>query len=119
MYEVFSVCCIFTPVIFTFYTDIYFVNWFHDSALYGNQCTAACKAHMNFAKNSACLTGDNFRNEEVTIHRSQEMLKMLYLYKEISFTINCFVKKERYNNPSCTYSTPDTNFHWMQQDFVG
>jgi hypothetical protein len=31
----------------------------------------------------------------------------------------CFVKKHRCNNPSCIYSTPDNNFHWMKRDFVG
>jgi hypothetical protein len=35
---------------------------------------------------------DNVRNEEVTIHRSQEVLKMLFLYTEIFFAINFFVK---------------------------
>jgi hypothetical protein len=29
----------------------------------------------------------------------------------ISFVFNHFVTKTRFNNPSCTYSTPDTNFH--------
>jgi hypothetical protein len=29
------------------------------------------------------------------------------------------LKKHRSNNSSCIYSTPDTNFHWMEQDFVG
>jgi hypothetical protein len=29
------------------------------------------------------------------------------------------LKKLRSNNPSCTYSTPDTNFNWMEQDFMG
>jgi hypothetical protein len=38
----------------------------------------------------------------------------MYIY----FAINCFIKKHRSNNPSCTYSTPDTNFHWMEQGFM-
>jgi hypothetical protein len=32
---------------------------------------------MNFADEAACLTGNNVPNEVVTIHTSQEMLKML------------------------------------------
>jgi hypothetical protein len=36
------------------------------------------------------MTADNFRNEVVTIHRSQEVLKMLSLYTQISFAINSF-----------------------------
>jgi hypothetical protein len=32
------------------------------------------------ADESACLKTDNVRNELVTIHRSQEMLKMMSLY---------------------------------------
>jgi hypothetical protein len=46
------------------------------------------KAHTNFAVESACLTADNVWNEAVTIHRSQEVLKMLSLYMEISSAIN-------------------------------
>jgi hypothetical protein len=47
-----------------------------------------------FADESACLTADNIRNEVVTIHRSQEVFKMLsYLHVDI-FSINCFVKKK-------------------------
>jgi hypothetical protein len=30
---------------------------------------------------------------------------------------NCFIKKHRCNNP-CTYSTPDTIFHWMASALV-
>jgi hypothetical protein len=52
----------------------------HCSALHGDQCTAGCEAHTNFADESACLTADNVRNEVVTIHRSQEVLKMLSFY---------------------------------------
>jgi hypothetical protein len=32
---------------------------------------------MNFANESACLMADNIWNEVATIHRSQEVLKML------------------------------------------
>jgi hypothetical protein len=45
----------------------------HDSGLQGDQCAACREAHMNFAHESA----DNIWNEVVTIHRSQEVLKML------------------------------------------
>jgi hypothetical protein len=37
-------------------------------------------ARTNFADESVCLLPDNVRNEVVTIHRSQEVLKMLSLY---------------------------------------
>jgi hypothetical protein len=72
--------------------DFYFVDWFH-----GDQGAACHKMHMNFANESACLTGDNIQNEIVTIRRSQEVLKMLSLYTQISFTINCFIKKQMSN----------------------
>jgi hypothetical protein len=78
-----------------------------------------CEGKTNSADESACLTAKNVHNEVVTIHRSQEVLEMLSLYTLISFAINCFVKNHRYNNPSCTYSTPDTNFNWMEQDSRG
>jgi hypothetical protein len=48
-----------------------------------------------FADESACVTADSVRNEVVTIHRSQEALKLLSLYTYISFAINCFVKNTR------------------------
>jgi hypothetical protein len=60
--------------------DFYFVDQFHGSALHSDWCTASCKAHTNFASESACLMADNIRTEVVTIHRSQEVLKMLSLY---------------------------------------
>jgi hypothetical protein len=53
------------------------VDWVHGSALHGSWCTACCGTHMNFSDESACLMADNIRNEVVTIHRSQEVLKML------------------------------------------
>jgi hypothetical protein len=99
--------------------DFYFVDWFHGSALHGDRDAACREEHTNFADESASLTADNVRNEVVTIHRSQEVLKMLSLYKLISFAINWFVSKHRYKNLSCTYSSQDTNFHWVQRDFVG
>jgi hypothetical protein len=55
-------------------------DFYFDDRLHGDRCTAGCGAHTNFADESACLKADNVRNEVVTIHRSQEMLKMLSLY---------------------------------------
>jgi hypothetical protein len=60
--------------------DFYFVDRFHDSALHGDQCTAIYKVNTNFADESACLKEVNIWNGVVTIHRSQEVLKMLSLY---------------------------------------
>jgi hypothetical protein len=40
----------------------------------------ASKSGEDKADESACLMADNTRNEVITIHRSQEMLKMLSLY---------------------------------------
>jgi hypothetical protein len=48
--------------------------------VHGSQCTAICKADMNFADESICLLAVNVWNEVVTIHRSQEVLKMVFLY---------------------------------------
>jgi hypothetical protein len=56
--------------------DFYFVDWFHDSALHGDRFIAGCESHTNFADESAFPV----RNEVVTIHRPQEVLKMLSLY---------------------------------------
>lgn len=39
----------------------------------------SCETHTNFADELICLLGDNVWIEEVTIHRSQEVLKMLSL----------------------------------------
>jgi hypothetical protein len=58
----------------------YFVDRFHGSAHHDDRCTAGCEARTNFTDESACLTADNVRNEIVTIHRSQEILKMLCHY---------------------------------------
>jgi hypothetical protein len=48
-----------------------------------------------------------------------------YLWEElpendlyIAFAINYFFKKQRSNNPCYIYSISNTNFHWMEQDFV-
>jgi hypothetical protein len=62
--------------------DFYFIDRFHGSAFHGDRCTARCEARTNFAEESmrVCLLADNVRNKEVTIHRSQEVLKMLFLY---------------------------------------
>jgi hypothetical protein len=60
--------------------DYYFVDWFHSSPLHNDQDPASNKAYMNFVNKSECVTADNVRNEVVTIHRSQEVLKMLSLY---------------------------------------
>jgi hypothetical protein len=60
--------------------DFCFVDRFHGSALHGEQCAACCEAHTNFTDESACLMADNVWNEVVTIHRSQDVLKMLSLY---------------------------------------
>jgi hypothetical protein len=59
---------------------VYFADRFHSSALHGYRCIIGREVHMNFADESACLTADNVRNEVVTIHRSQVVLKMLSLY---------------------------------------
>jgi hypothetical protein len=55
----------------------YCVDQVHGCALHSGQCATCHKAHTNFANESACLTADNIQNEVVTIHRSQEMLKLL------------------------------------------
>jgi hypothetical protein len=90
----------------------------HGFALHGDRCTAGREAHANFADESACLMADNIRNAVVTIHRSQDVVKMPSpLHVDISFAINRFIKN-RHNIPSCTYSTPDTNFHWMASAIV-
>jgi hypothetical protein len=58
----------------------YFLDRFHGFVLHGDLYTADCEAYTNFADDSACTTVDNIRNEIVTIHRSQQVLKMLSLY---------------------------------------
>jgi hypothetical protein len=69
--------------------------------------------HTNFADESACLTADNVRNEVVTIHKSQEVLEMLSFPHVHIFAIVSLKNTCTTNNPSCIYSTPDTNFHCM------
>jgi hypothetical protein len=59
--------------------DFYFVDRFHSLALHGERCIADCEVHMNSADESICLLTYNVRNEVVTIHRSHEVLKMLFL----------------------------------------
>jgi hypothetical protein len=79
------------------YTGRIFILLNCSTALRFSDQGAACREeHMNFAHVSACLTTDNVRNEGrvVTIHRSQ-VLKMLSLYTQIFFAINCFVKKKQ------------------------
>jgi hypothetical protein len=87
----------------------------HGSALHGGRCTVGREADADFAIKSICLMADNIRNEVLTIHISQEVLKMP---SSLHFAINCFVKNHRNNTPSCTNSTPDTNFHWMTSAIV-
>jgi hypothetical protein len=48
--------------------------------LHNDQCTTGCEAPTNFDDESACLMVDDDRNEVVTIHRSQEVLKKMALY---------------------------------------
>jgi hypothetical protein len=60
--------------------DFYFVYRFHGSALHGGRCAVCYEAHTNFADESVCLTADNVRNEAVTVHIPQDVLKMLALY---------------------------------------
>jgi hypothetical protein len=62
----------------------------HGSALHGERCAACCEAHANFADESACLTADVW-NEVVTIHRSQEVLKILSSL-HVDIFRNCFIK---------------------------
>jgi hypothetical protein len=78
----------------------YCVDRVHGSTFHGGPCAACREAHTNFADESACLTADNVRNQLVTMHRSQEILKMLSFLHVDSFR-NCFVKKHTCNNPSC------------------
>jgi hypothetical protein len=87
--------------------DVYSVDRFHGSALYGDRCTAGCELHMNFADESACL------NSQITGGVEDAVPLRVDIFRD------CFVKKHRSNNPSCTYSTPDTNFQWMERVFVG
>jgi hypothetical protein len=56
-----------------------FTLWTESTALHltAVSCAACCEAHTNFADESACLKADNVRNEVVTIHRSQVVLKIL------------------------------------------
>jgi hypothetical protein len=60
--------------------DFYFVDRFHDSACYKVIGVLLAEGHTNSADESACLIVNNIQNKVVTIHRSQEVLKMLSLY---------------------------------------
>jgi hypothetical protein len=46
----------------------------------GDWLITGCEAHTNFADESVHLLVSNIQNEVITIHRSQEALKMLSLY---------------------------------------
>jgi hypothetical protein len=62
--------------------------------VHGDRCTAGYEAHRNFADETIYLLANTIRNEVVTIHRSQEALKMLSVYTWISFSIKRSVKKQ-------------------------
>jgi hypothetical protein len=64
----------------------------HGSAFHGDRCTTCSVVYANFADGSECLTGDNVSNEAVTIHRLQEVLKMLP-FLHVDIFRNCFFKK--------------------------
>jgi hypothetical protein len=74
--------------------------------------TAGCEVHTNFAHESACPMAD--KCSKCSSYNSQITAGV-----ENAVTINGFFKSHRHNNPSCTYSTPDINFHWIEWDFVG
>jgi hypothetical protein len=58
-----------------------YLSWaVHSAALHGDQCTTSCKVDMNFADESIYLLANKIQNEIVTIHGSQDVLKMLSLY---------------------------------------
>jgi hypothetical protein len=48
----------------------------HGAELHGDQCTAGCEEDTNFADESIRLLGDNFRNEVITVHRSQKVFEI-------------------------------------------
>jgi hypothetical protein len=83
--------------------DFDLADRFHGSALHGDRCIAVCEAHRNFADESACLTVGNIRNEVVTIHGSQNVLK-------IFFAINCFSKNIGTTAILVLNSIPESNF---------
>jgi hypothetical protein len=64
----------------TYKEDFYYVDRFHGFAIHGDRCTAGCEEHTNFADESICLFPDNVRNDVLTIHTTQEVLKTLSLY---------------------------------------
>jgi hypothetical protein len=55
--------------------------------------TTACEAHTNVADESICLLTDNIRNEGVTIHRSQEVLKMLSCQLRFDLTFDDILRE--------------------------
>jgi hypothetical protein len=71
------------PYILIYRENFYSVDQFHCSTLHSGWGTACCEAHTNFANESACLMADDILNKVVTIHRSQEVLKMLSLYTQL------------------------------------
>jgi hypothetical protein len=67
---------------------------------------------MNFASESACLMADNFYGQ---IPGDVENAVPLH----VDIFRNCFVKNTGTTVFHALSSTPDTNFHWMEQDFMG
>jgi hypothetical protein len=113
-----SMNCILTYHCFAFYLCVMFTEILYKEYFYCVDRCAACRdAQTNIAHESACPTGNKVRNEVVTIHRSQEGAESAVLFTcRYFFAINCFIKNI-YNN-SCTYTTLDTNFHWMASAIV-
>jgi hypothetical protein len=60
--------------------DFDFVDLFHDSTLHRDRYATRREEDTNFVDESACLTAENFQNKVVTIHRSQEVLKVLHVH---------------------------------------
>jgi hypothetical protein len=65
----------------------------HGCALHDGRCAACRESHTNFADESAYLSAGDAWNEVVTIHRSQEVLKILSSLHAGIFFCNCVVKK--------------------------
>jgi hypothetical protein len=66
-------------------------------------------AHTNFADESACTTANNVQNS----YNSQVIGGVendVPLHVDIFCNWLISLKKHTYNNPSCTYRTPDSNF---------
>lgn len=92
----------------------------HGSVFHCNRCATYCKAHVRFADESEWLTGDNVWNEIVnSSHITGRFANaVLATCTCIYFSQLIVSLNHRYNNPSCTYSTPDTNFHWVASSIV-